>query len=81
MRLIETIPHDLYKISIFQFNSKYIVKIELDQYEQSFKINETDVNGLSDVKKMICKLLLDNSLRRFLTMREDWGQAFKTITN
>lgn len=81
MRLIETIPHNLYKISIFQYNLKFIVKIELDQFEQSFKINETDVNGLSDVKNMVSKLLLDNSLKRFLTMREDWSQAFKNINS
>ena len=79
MRLIDNISHNLFKISIFQFNSRYIVKIELDQFEQTFKINETDVNGLSEVKLMISKLLLDNSLKRFLTMREDWSQAFKSI--
>ena len=44
MRLIDNIPHNLFKISIFQFNSRYIVKIELDQFEQTFKINEINPN-------------------------------------
>lgn len=76
MRVIAEVPHPKYKIQIFSYNSKYIVKIELDQYEQIFKINEIDVFGLEDVQNMITDELLDNSFDRFLTMREDWGKAF-----
>jgi hypothetical protein len=52
------------------------VKVELDQYEQIFKINEIDVFGIEDVQAMITEELLDNSFNRFLTMREDWSKAF-----
>ena len=76
MRVIAEIPHPKYKIQIFSYNSKYIVKIELDQYEQTFKINEIDVFGLEDVQNMITDELLDNAFDRFLTMREDWCKAF-----
>lgn len=54
-----------------------MVKIELGQFEQTFKIAEGDVNGLEDVKKMITEQLLKNSIDRFLTMRSDWEEAFK----
>lgn len=79
MRLIADVPHNRYKIQIFNYNSKYIVKIELDQYEQVYKINETDVNGLEDVKKMISESLLSNSLKRFVDMRSDWSVSFKSL--
>lgn len=79
MRLVADIPHERYKIQVFNYNAKYIVKIELSQFEQSFKISETDVNGLEDVKKMITNQLLNNSLERFVSMRSDWGEAFKNI--
>jgi hypothetical protein len=81
MRLVADIPHERYKIQIHNYNSKYIVKIELAQFEQTFKISETDVNGLEDVKKMITENLLNNSLERFVSMRSDWGDAFKTINS
>jgi hypothetical protein len=81
MRLITEIPHSRYKIQIFNYNSKFIVKIELDQYEQVFKIGETDVNGVDDVVKMVNESLLKNSLTRFIEMRTDWGNAFKEINN
>jgi hypothetical protein len=77
MRVIADIPHPRYKIQIFLYNAKYLVKIELGQFEQTFKIAETDVNGLEELKRMITDQLLRNSLERFLSMRTDWEEAFK----
>lgn len=77
MRLVKDIPHERYKIQVFQYNGKYIVKIELGQFEQTYKIGETDVFGLEDVERMISKELLSNSLKRFVEMRSDWEIAFK----
>ena len=77
MRVIADIPHPRYKIQIFLYNAKYLVKIELGQFEQTFKIAETDVNGLEELKRMITDQLLRNSLERFLSMRKDWEEAFK----
>lgn len=77
MRLVKDIPHQKYKIQIFQYNGKYIVKIELGQFEQTFKIGDTDVFGIEDVERMITEELLINSLHRFVQMRSDWELAFK----
>ncbi|TNE71291.1 MAG: hypothetical protein EP333_09315 [Bacteroidetes bacterium] len=76
MRLVKDIPHERYKIQIFQYNGKFIVKIELAQFEQTFKIGDTDVFGIEEVEKMITPELLGNCLKRFITMREDWEKAF-----
>jgi hypothetical protein len=76
MRVIEEIPHPRYKIQILNYNSKYILKIELDQFEQLFKISELDVFGIEDIKKMVTQELLENTLDRFISMREDWLKAF-----
>jgi hypothetical protein len=78
MRLVKEIPHDRYKIQLFNYNGKYIVKIELGQFEQTFKIGETDVEGLSEVENMITPELLSNCLKRFIEMRSDWEKAFTT---
>lgn len=77
MRLLKDIPHDRYKIQLFNYNAKYIVKIELGQFEQTFKIGETDVYGLEDVERMITPELLSNALKRFVEMRADWEASFK----
>ncbi len=77
MRLVKDIPHDHYKIQVYTSNLKYIVKIELGQFEQVYKIGETDVYGLEDVEQMITPKLLSNVLKRFVEMRDDWEVAFK----
>lgn len=76
MRLIKDIPHERYKIQIMSYNAKYIVKIELGQYEQTFKIGETDVFSVDEVQNMITQELLSNCLKRFVEMRSDWEAAF-----
>ena len=78
MRLVKDIAHERYKIQIFQYNNKYILKIELGQFEQIFKIGEIDVEGLQEVENMITQDLLNNSLTRFIEMRSDWEKAFNT---
>lgn len=77
MRLVKDIPHERYKIQVFNYNSKYILKIELGQFEQTYKIGDTDVYGVEDVERMITPELLSNALKRFVEMRADWEVAFK----
>ena len=77
MRLIKDIPHERFKIQLLNYNAKYIVKIELGQFEQTFKIGELDVDSIEDVERMITPELLANCIKRFLEMRSDWEQAFQ----
>jgi len=77
MRVVAEIPHPRYKIQIHSYNGKYLVKIELGQFEQTYKIAESDVMSLDEVKNMITPELLTNALQRFITMREDWEAAFQ----
>ena len=76
MRTVAEIPHHTFRISVFSYNSKFIVKIELGQFEQLFKISEMDVNGLEDVRKMLTEEFYENCMDRFLTMRADWSKSF-----
>ncbi|MFZ9027848.1 MAG: hypothetical protein ACO2Z9_02470 [Crocinitomicaceae bacterium] len=81
MRLVKDIPHERYKIQIHNYNSKYIVKIELGQFEQVYKISELDVHGLDELERMISTELLSNALKRFIEMRSDWERSFKQKNN
>ena len=77
MRVVKEIPHSRFKIQIHNYNGKYIVKIELGQYEQSYKIAESDVSGLEEVERMITADLLKKSLLRFIEMRSEWEEGFQ----
>lgn len=78
MRVIAEIPHPRFKIQIFGYNGKYILKVELGQFEQSFKLNEMDVNGTEEIERMVTTEFLTNCLHRFIQMRSDWETAFKS---
>ncbi len=77
MRLIKDIPHERFKIQLLNYNSKYIVKIELGQFEQLFKIGELDVDSIETIEKMLTPELLSNCFHRFIEMRSDWQLAFQ----
>ena len=81
MRLVKQIPHERYLIQIHQYNGKYILKIELGQFEQLFKISEMDLTNLDDLEKMIQGEFLSNSLKRFVEMRTDRQEAFNKLQN
>ncbi len=72
MRIIDTIPHSEMRISIFQMNNKYILKLEWGPLEQSYKWDEYDFTDLADFKnKVQGAALIENSLNRFKEMRAD----------
>ena len=77
MRLIKEIPHEHYRITVHNYNTKYLLKIELGQFEQVFKIGETDVMSLDELENMMTPQLLSNCLTRFIQMRTDWEMAFQ----
>lgn len=79
MRIVEEIPHPQFKITIFSWNEKYIVKIEIGQFEQVFKIREDDVMGIDDIKLMLNNDFLSKVMNRFVEMRSDFAESFKNI--
>ena len=81
MRLISNIPHPRYTIQVFHLNAKYVVKIELGQFEQIYKIGEIDVNGLDELILLVNENLLNNCLDRFISMRSDWSDSYQEINN
>ena len=72
MRIVKQIPHDRFLIQIHQYNGKFILKIELEGFEQLFKIAETDISDIDLIEKNISSEFLSNCLSRFIQMRVDW---------
>lgn len=72
MRLIKQIPHERFFIQLHAYNGKYILSISIDQYEQSFKVNESDFSHMDQLEKLIEGKFLSNCIHRFVEMRNDW---------
>jgi hypothetical protein len=68
MRIIETIPHPQLRISIFSMNDKYLVKIEAGPYEQVYKVDQMEIEGLNALKEHINDDFLQEVASVFRTM-------------
>jgi hypothetical protein len=79
MRYIKDLPHPQIKISLYSWNSKYIVKIEAGPYEQTYKIAEFDVTGPDDVEALITEPFIASVLARFGQMDADWTEAIQAL--
>jgi hypothetical protein len=74
MRLIKEIPHTRYLIQVHEYNSKYLLKITLDSYEQIFKFDidsGLQLDDLDDLDDLLSEDFLANCLTRFISMRAD----------
>jgi len=77
MRIVKDIPHPRFKITVYSWNNKYIIKIEDAHLEQVYKIDEHQVEGLADIQRMVSTPFLLKVMKRFSEMSEDFSEALK----
>lgn len=76
MRIVKDIPHPRFKITVFSWNSKYIVKIEDAHLEQVYKIDEDQISSLAEFDTILSTPFLLKVLKRFAEMSEDFSEAW-----
>ncbi|GAB3551948.1 hypothetical protein [Spirosoma fluminis] len=75
MRFVQDIPHPQFRIGLYAWNGKYIVKIEAGPYEQTYKVSELDLTAPEDVPTMLDETFLSRVAQRFQEMDLDWQAA------
>lgn len=76
MRIVGEIAHPIIKITVLLMNMKYSIKMELGMMEQTFKIRESDyVSKLTDIERIIDPVFLDDCIKRFEEMNENFNQT------
>lgn len=81
MRVIGELPHEIMKITLFHWNNRYLVKFELGQFEQTYKIGEMDVAGLEGVRTMVDEEFKNDVLKQFVEMRSSFHTCFTRLNN
>ena len=71
MRLIKTLFIEDIKITIFDFDLKYVIKFENYRLEQTFKLDKLEFNGLDDLERKINSDIIKSIKNRFLDMSKD----------
>lgn len=77
MRIVKDIPHPRFKITVYSWNAKYIIKIEDAHLEQVYKIDEHQISGLDELESMMSTPFLLKVLKRFSEMGDDFNEAWK----
>jgi hypothetical protein len=76
MRVVADIPHPEIKITLLSWNDKYLLKLELGPFEQTYKVSEMEVTGGDEeVKKWLDEPFLEASIELFLAMRKNLHEA------
>jgi hypothetical protein len=79
MRVVGEIPHPECKITIFNWNNKYLIKLELGPFEQTFKIQEYDIAAEEDLKKIVDEDFIQQAMARFADMSRSLADATDEI--
>lgn len=80
MRTVFELPHPDFKVTVYAWNNKYIIKLEKGNYEQTFKISEMDVSGDEDIKKIVQdEDFVSSAKQRFINMNSDLNNILNKI--
>jgi hypothetical protein len=80
MRVVLEIPHPDFKVTVYDWNGKYLVKLETAMFEQTYKIRESDVTGDGDIKLLVTDEEFMKGVReRFTEMSRSLGEALGKI--
>ena len=78
MRYLKDIPNKTYKISVYQWNGKYIVKFEAGgQYEQTYKVDETDLASADELDQLVDETFLGEVSARFEAMHSSFNASLR----
>ncbi len=79
MRVIADIPHKACKITVFAWNSKYIIKLEKGMLEQTYKVEEYDLSSVKDIHQLLDEEFMAEAMNRFMQMHIDLQKAMQRI--
>ena len=70
MRTVREFTHPAMKITLFHWNNKYILKLEQDDLEQTFKISEFDVVSEDAFIELLTDSFYAEAQQRFADMNK-----------
>lgn len=78
MRIVGYIPHPIMKITVMQMSERFVLKLEVNSIEQTYKFNEDDnLRTMKDIEKVIDEIFLMECLKRFSEMNKSVGEAYQ----
>jgi len=82
MRIVFEIPGEHVKTTVFSWNQKYLIKLEMAMYEQTYKVSEWDVTGDEDIRTLVeDETFKAQYMERFRQMHVELHEAMERTEN
>ena len=81
MRIIADLPHPYYKITLFDWNNRYLIKIEQGHLEQTYKVDQLDLTDERDLHKLLDETFLKQVDDHFSAMHQSLQEALQRVEN
>jgi hypothetical protein len=79
MRIIGEIPHPDCRITLFHWNNRYIIKLEKDYLEQTFKIDQFDLSSEKDLSAIVNDQFIQEAMDRFQAMDQSLRKSLDNL--
>lgn len=79
MRLIKDFTQGPVRVSLFHWNNKYLIKLEAGPLEQTFKVDEFDLESEEQVHTLLDAEFIENCVKRFDDMYGQLREAMKKL--
>jgi len=79
MRVVSEIAHPELKITIFHWNNRYLIKLEAGLFEQTYKVDEYDVDSEEEVKRLVTDEFIRSAIERFNQMAESLHKSMMNL--
>ncbi|NJN41109.1 MAG: hypothetical protein HC811_01530 [Flammeovirgaceae bacterium] len=79
MRVIKELILDNCKVSIYHWNNRYLIKLEMDWMEQTYKINQYDLTDESELDKILNPKFMNDAMTRFQGMSLSLQESLKSL--
>ena len=79
MRIIKESVVDNCKVSIYHWNNRYLIKLEVDWMEQTYKINQLDLTDESELDKILNPKFMSDVMLCFQAMSKSFQESLKSL--
>ena len=81
MRVIQEINNPNFKITLFAWNNRYIVKFENGKLEQTYKVDQFDIGSEVQLTQLLNDNFLNFVQKQFYAMEDQLHQTLLDITS
>jgi len=79
MRIIGEIPHSQCKITLYNWNNRYLIKLEKNGLEQTFKVDQFELASDKDLQILVDELFIQKAMERFEDMERSMAEALQKL--